>query len=146
MPLLNYRTIVPVNRTVAEITSKLVKAGARGVATEYDGQGRLVGIEFAVPFGSETLRYALPCRVAAVREVLKRQRVAATYLKSDHVERVAWRILGDWVAAQLAIIETEMVSLPQVMLPYMRTEDGSTVYERFETTRALPAGTKTGGN
>lgn len=142
MPLLNYRTIVPVGRTISEITTRLVKAGARGVATEYDPNGRLVGIEFAIPFGSETLRYRLPCRLAAVREVLKRQRVAATYLKPDHVERVAWRILGDWIAAQLAIIETEMVTLPQVMLPYMRTETGETVFERFETTRALPAGAR----
>jgi hypothetical protein len=74
--------------------------------------------------------------------VLKRQRVASRYLTPDHVERVAWRILGDWIAAQAAIIETEMVTLPQVMLPYMRTDDGSTVFERYETTRALPVGAK----
>jgi YD repeat-containing protein len=140
MALMNYTTKVPVGRTLQEITTKLVKAGARGVATEYDGHGRLVGIEFAIRHGNETLSYTLPCRVAAVREVLKRQRVEARYLTAEHMERVAWRILGDWVAAQLAIIETEMVSLPQIMLPYLRTEDGSTVFERFETTRALPAG------
>jgi YD repeat-containing protein len=140
MALMNYTTKVPVSRTLQEITTKLVKAGARGVATEYDAQGRLVGIDFAVQVGGETLHYALPCRVAAVREVLKRQRVEARYLAPEHVERVAWRILGDWVAAQLAIIETEMVSLPQIMLPYLRTETGETLFERFETTRALPAG------
>lgn len=140
MPLLNYTTKVAVGRTLQEITTKLVKAGARGVATEFDTHGRLVGVDFAIPVGGDTLHYTLPCRAAAVREVLKRQRVEARYLTAEHVERGAWRILGDWVAAQLAIIETEMVSLPQVMLPYMRTEDGSTVFERFETTRALPAG------
>src|SRR3979490_2995846 len=107
VPLLNYRTVVPVEKTVSEITTRLVKAGARGIATEYDSRGRLVAIEFAVPFGTETLRYTLPCRVDAVREVLKRQRVSATYLKSEHVERVAWRILGDWAAAQPAIMQTE---------------------------------------
>jgi len=139
MPLLNYTTTVAVAKTLAEITKRLVLVGARGIAQEYDG-GRLVGLEFAIQVGPEIVSYRLPCRTTAVRDVLKRQRVAARYLTPDHVERVAWRILGDWIAAQVAIIETEMVTLPQVMLPYMRTEDGSTVFERYQTTRALPAG------
>lgn len=139
MALLNYTTTVAVPKTLAEITKRLVAVGARGIAQEYDG-GRLVGLEFAIKIGPEILSYRLPCRTAAVRDVLKRQRVAPRYLTADHVERVAWRILGDWIAAQAAIIETEMVTLPQVMLPYMRTGDGLTVFERYETTRALPAG------
>lgn len=140
MPLLNYTTKVPVSRTITEITAKLAKAGACGVAQEFDGHGRAIGLEFAIRVGPEMRSYVLPCRVAAVREVLNQQRVARSFLEPAHVERVAWRILGDWVAAQLAIIETQMVTLPQVMLPYMRTDDGSTVFERFEATRALPAG------
>lgn len=140
MPLLNYTTSVAVNRTVAEITKRLVKAGARGIAQEFDGTGRLIGLDFAIQFGPEMLRYALPCRIDAVAEVLRKQRVEKRYLTREHAERVAWRILGDWVAAQLAIIETGMVTIQQVMLPYMRTDDGSTVFERFEVQRQLPGG------
>lgn len=140
MPLLNYTTSVAVGRTVGEITKRLVKAGARGIAQEFDSTGRLVGLEFAIQFGPEMLRYALPCRVDAVAEVLTKQRVEKRYLTREHAERVAWRILGDWVAAQLAIIETGMVTVQQVMLPYMRTEDGRTVFERFEIQRQLPGG------
>lgn len=143
MPLLNYTTTVAVSRTLTEITKRLVHVGARGIAHEYDANGRLVGLEFAVQVRSEMLSYRLPCRTDAVRDVLKRQRVAARYLTPDHVERVAWRILGDWIAAQAAIIETEMVTLPQIMLPYMRTADGSTVFERYEINRALPAASDT---
>ena len=55
--------------------------------------------------------------------------------------RVAWRILKDWVAAQLAIVETEMVSLDEVMLPYLRSDDGRTLYELFtERQLALTTG------
>jgi hypothetical protein len=43
--------------------------------------------------------------------------------------RVAWRIIKDWVDAQLAIIETEMVTLEQVFLPYMQVKDNKTLYE-----------------
>lgn len=140
MPLKDYTTTVAVHRSAGEITAALVKSGARGVAQEYDDEGHVTGLEFAIPVSGEMLRYALPVRANAVWTVLKGQKVQPRYLERDHVEKVAWRIMRDWVLAQPAIIETQMVSLPQVMLPYMRTDDGTTVYARFESTRALPSG------
>jgi hypothetical protein len=142
MPLLNYTTTVPVHRTTAEIAKALVKAGARGIAQEYNPQGHMVGMSFAIDIpGDDTYHYTLPVRVGAVRDVLVRQKVERKYQTFEHAERVAWRIVRDWVQAQMAIIETEMVSLRQVMLPYMRTDNGLTVFDRYEMTRALPQGT-----
>ena len=43
--------------------------------------------------------------------------------------RVAWRILKDWVEAQLALIETGMVSVEQVFLPYCQSGNGETLFE-----------------
>ncbi len=43
--------------------------------------------------------------------------------------RVGWRILKDWVRAQMAILETEMVEIEQIFLPYMEAKDGRTLYE-----------------
>ena len=45
--------------------------------------------------------------------------------------RTAWRITKDWVEAQMAIVETKMVTLPQVFLPYAVTQNGQTVYEKI---------------
>lgn len=139
MPLKDYTTVVTVHRSIGEITEALVKAGARGIGQEYDDDGHVAGLEFAIPVAGDMLRYALPVRAAAVAEVLTRQKVSPKYRERDHVERVAWRIMRDWVLAQLAIIETQMVTLPQVMLPYMRIDGDTTVYEKFAETRALPA-------
>lgn len=50
------------------------------------------------------------------------------------------RLYADLVAAQLAIIETQMVTFDQVMLPYLRTDDGTTMFERYVAQRALTAG------
>ncbi|WP_189339127.1 hypothetical protein [Williamsia muralis] len=36
------------------------------------------------------------------------------YQTPEHALRVAWRITKDWVEAQLAIIETQMVTPAQV--------------------------------
>jgi hypothetical protein len=53
------------------------------------------------------------------------------YRTPEHAERVAWRIVKDWLEAQLAIVATEMVTFDQVMLAYVRTSDGTTLYDLY---------------
>jgi hypothetical protein len=49
--------------------------------------------------------------------------------------------LKDWVGAQMALIEIEMVQLEQVFLPYMVIDStGTTVYERLQQTQMLLPG------
>lgn len=139
--MLNYTTKVPVSRTIAAIQGLLVEAGARSIMANYDDSGNTVGLMFAVhtPYGMRT--FTLPVNAESVEKVLRRQRVPSQYQTPEHSERVAWRILKDWVEAQLAIIKTEMVTLDQVMLPYMQADDGFTVYELYRDRQlALPAG------
>jgi hypothetical protein len=50
----------------------------------------------------------------------------------EQAARIAWRIVKDWVEAQLAIIEAEMASRPEVFLPYAQTNTGETIFQRFE--------------
>lgn len=142
MPLKDYTTSVSVHKSVGEITAVLVKSGARGIGQEYDEDGRLIGVEFVVTHHGLMLRYALPVRTEAVLAVLTSQRVEQRYRTPEQAERVAWRILRDWLIAQLAIIETGMVEFPEVMFPYMRTDgaDG-TVYQQWISSQpALTAG------
>jgi len=87
------------------------------------------------------MRYRLPVDTAAVEKVLRADRGVPPKLKSgEQAERVAWRILKDWIEAQLALIATRMVSLDQVMLPYMLMGEG-TVYDLYRTQQlAITAG------
>jgi hypothetical protein len=39
--------------------------------------------------------------------------------------------MKDWLAAQLALIEAQRATMDQIMLPYLRTDRGITVYEAF---------------
>ena len=58
----------------------------------------------------------------------------------EHAERVAWRIVRDWLDAQLALIETQQATADQVLLPYRVLEGGRTVYEAvIEQQGQLPA-------
>jgi len=141
VPILNYTTTVPVSRTLGQVQGLLVEAGARAIMAEYDDDGAVVGMSFAVisPFGKQG--YTLPVRTERVLAVLTSDKVPRRYCTPEHAERVAWRIVKDWIEAQLALLRTEMVTLDQVMLPYMRTSDGRTVYELYlDDQLALPAG------
>jgi hypothetical protein len=137
MPILNYTTKIDPAKTAGEVQTILVKAGAVGVAMQFDN-GDPVGLAFTAmtPFGLR--EFTLPTNWEAVQRVLRRQKVQPAFQTVEHAKRVAWRIVKDWVEAQLAIIQTEMVTIDQVMLPYMRNgDDGRTVFEQYQEGQRL---------
>ncbi len=85
------------------------------------------------------MTFRLPANIDGVLNAMKRNsKVPRRMVCQEQAARVAWRIVKDWVEAQIAIIEAEMATLPQVFLPYAQTDNGQTVYERFEK-QGLPA-------
>jgi len=135
MPILNYRTEVDANRTVAEIQKHLVRAGATRIMTDY-----VSGQPSALTFELEGRPFRLPCRYKAVLEAMKRDKAITRGKNDAQALRVAWRILKDWVEAQLALIEIGMVATDEVFLPYrIVNQAGDTVYDVYlRSDRALP--------
>ncbi len=135
MPLLNYTTQIDAGKTVAEIQATLARSGALAIMTGFDEKGVLVGITFRIgtPFGPTS--YALPCDIPAVLRILDKQsldgKVPRRLVTTEQAARVGWRIIKDWIEAQLALVQTQMVTLDQVFLPYARTANGETVYQRY---------------
>lgn len=133
MPLKNYTTKVPANRSIEEIQVSLVRAGASGVLYEYEqGTGRIAALKFKLPIKGNEVGFALPVNWRRFEAVLKKQEIARAS-DEDYVYRIAWRCLRDWVLAQLALWETQMVELPQVFLPFAQGKNGKTVYEAIES-------------
>jgi hypothetical protein len=135
MPLLNYTTQIDAAKTVMEIQAMLAKGGALAIMTEYDGAGVLFALTFRLGTPVGPVAYKLPCNVDAVSIILTRQakagKVPRRLVTKEQAARVGWRIIKDWVEAQLALVETQMVSADQVFLPYAVTANNQTVYERF---------------
>lgn len=129
MPLLNYTTSIAPQKTVMEIQSLLVKAGASKILADYDTEGNIISLSFQLKAEQGDISFTLPTAWQPVLETLKRQNVSRSLQTPEQALRVAWRITKAWVEAQLAIIETRMVTTAQVFLPYAITKDGSTVYE-----------------
>ena len=128
MPLLNYTTKVDVYATLGSIQAQLVKHGAKKIMQDYDDNGHITSLSFMVdtPVGPRGVR--LPANVDAVHAVLARQKVKCD---REQAERVAWRIVKDWVEAQMAILESEMVQMDEIFLPYMLNNTGQTVFEAY---------------
>ena len=133
MPLLDYTTSVPVARTVAQVQAKLVEHGARAVMMEYDDRGRINALAFNVRTPNGEIPIRLPIDVAATLRVLERQyanrEIPARYVKEEHAYRVAWRNIFHWVSAQMALLQTEMVKMEEIFLPYVITRGGQTIYQ-----------------
>lgn len=96
-----------------------------GVSAERDElAARLSAVRTVARLALPTLRLALDeQQIYAPRDDAGETRAQA--------ERVAWRVIKDWIAAQLAIVETQMVELDQVMLPYLHVDGDRTLYESY---------------
>lgn len=128
MPILNYTTKVNVYTTIGEIQAILVKHGAKKIMQDYDDDGNIRSLSFLIntPTGPRGIK--LPANVDAVQKVLSKQKVKCD---REQAERVAWRIVKDWVAAQMAILESEMVQMEEIFLPYMLNDSGQTLFEAY---------------
>ena len=128
MPIKNYTTKVNAAQTVGEIQGILAAHGARQIMMDYSGNGHIGSIAFTIDTPAGRQGFQLPARVEAVHKTLTKQHVKADY---DQAERVAWRIVKDWVDAQMAILESEQVSMDEIFLPYLIGDGGKTLYEAF---------------
>ena len=134
MPLLNYTTKVNVYTTIGEIQAQLVKHGAKKIMQDYDDDSCINSLSFLIntPNGPRGIR--LPANVDAVHKVLIRQKVKCD---REQAERVAWRIVKDWVEAQMAILESEMVQIDEIFLPYMVNNNGQTLFEAYRSNQLM---------
>jgi hypothetical protein len=141
MALLNYTTEVAVEKTLGEIQTMLMKAGAQSILLQFS-LGKVEAVSFTVMTAYGVRPFRLPADTSRVQAVLRRERVQARFQTPEQAERVAWRILKDWLEAQLALVKVDLVTLDQVMLSFMQDEvTGQTVYEAYRDRQlALPSG------
>jgi hypothetical protein len=125
---------VDVYTTLGAIQGQLVKHGAKKIMQDYDDHGRIAALTFLIdtPAGMRGIR--LPANVDKVHTVLHRQKIKCD---REQAERVAWRIVKDWVEAQMAILESEMVQMDEIFLPYMVNNNGQTFFEAYRNNQLM---------
>jgi len=134
----NYTTQIDAEKSIMEIEYILVKFGATNILKDYDAS-RPIAIHFVVDTTFGPMPFKLPMDVMQVRQVLINEKKAGrlrsiSRIKAasiDHACRVGWRIIKDWIDAQIALLEIEMVKVEQLFLPYLY--DSKTQKTFFET-------------
>ena len=138
MPILNYTTKVNAHQTLGEIQGILARHGAKRIIHDYNDEGNITGISFLIETPSGVRGIRLPANVEGVRRALEKQRQKADIA---HAERVALRIVKDWLEAQMAILEAQMVQMDEIFLPYMLNNDGQqTLYEAYRDNQLMIGG------
>jgi len=136
MPLKNYTTTIAPEKSIAEIEANLSMHGATDIHKQYDGQGNIVAISFGINTEHGFLPFRLPAKPEAVRQILIDEKAKGklnipkkTASDIGHARRVTWRIIKDWIDAQIALIEMNMAQIEEIFLPYMLNPQGETLFD-----------------
>jgi hypothetical protein len=132
MPILNYTTKVDSSKTVSEIQSILGRKGATHVSVDYK-DGKACAVTFGMTLENKPISFRLPCNIEGVSNALKREKKVAAARDKLQCERIAWRIVKDWVEAQMALVEAGQAEVAEVFMPYaMYGPDGITLFQAIK--------------
>lgn len=142
MAILCYSTSVLAEKTANEIQALLAKKGAKQIVMDFDKFGRPSGLHFVLHTPHGERMFTLPVNTAGVQGVLIEEFGSGRrYTDHAHARNVAWRIAKTWLVGELAVIESGLVTLDEVLFPYMTLQDGQTAFQVYRNNqKALPAG------
>lgn len=147
MALLNYTTEVPASRSIAEITQILQEGGATALMFQYGIDREVVAITFQMPTTFGVLPFTLPAKVSEVigtlnvqikeetsrvnqRRNYRRKIPLSLYNNKAQAERIAWRIVKDWLEAQIAMSSIGNAKFEQIMMPFVQIA-GKSFYQHM---------------
>lgn len=126
-------------KSLGEIHQILVRAGADHISTRNEN-GIPVGMSFSITIDNFPINFILPVEIDGLAEILKNSKAGRELRGArnfdDKVLRVGWRIVKDWVDAQIAFIEARKAadrlrSLATAFLPYAVNEQGVTLAQKL---------------
>lgn len=139
--LLNYTSEAPTEKTISDIQKMLSQHNVVAMMTEYEGP-QVSAVSFRISVDGKEMAFKLPCNWRKVKEIMKRKNANRLRIRGrlerlvdesdEQAQRTAWAIIKDWMEAQLALVEVNMVTLQGIFLPYMRMRNGKTLTENIE--------------
>jgi hypothetical protein len=137
MAILNYTTSINCEKSIGEIQKCLVQHGAQKIVTDYEN-GSPSAVTFCVSLNGNIVAFSLPANYDGVLKAMKSdKKVPRSKCNIEQAQKVAWRIVKDWVEAQMALIEAQLADLAEVFLPYAITKNGTTLYKEIQTNGML---------
>lgn len=135
MAILNYTTTIDAFKTVSEIEFILMKHEAKSIQKDYEN-GRIVSLSFVVDNGRMLFPVRMPAKVEQCYQAMKKEKAKSPnkriIVTMEQAEKVSWRILKDWVEAQMALLDIEMAKLEEIFMPYIIDRSGQTLFEKLK--------------
>ncbi len=137
MAILNYTTSIDCEKSILEIQKCLVKHGAHKIVTDYKDK-RPFAVTFCLTVNGNVIGFSLPANYSGVLRAMKSDRkVPRSKCTDEQAQKVAWRIIKDWVESQMAIVEAQLCEMAEVFLPYAITKSGNTLYKELQNNGML---------
>lgn len=137
MAILNYTTSIDCEKTISEIMKCLRSHGATKIITDYKDQ-LPSSVTFCLEIKGQIAAFVLPANYEGVLKAMKNDRkVPNSKCTKEQAIRVSWRIVKDWVEAQMAIVEAQLAEMAEVFLPYAVTKNGTTLYKEIQSNNNL---------
>lgn len=135
MPIANYTTTIKTEKTVGEIQGMLARSGATAVLFDFK-DSEVSAISFRLIHNGVEVSFRLPANIDSIYVVLQNDPDIPRRLRTmEQAARVAWRIIKDWLRAQLAIVEAQQAEMIEVFLPYAQNpKTGKTLFKQLEAT------------
>lgn len=130
--LKNYTSSSSLNNIFADIEKTLTTHGAKQVIRDYGygDDGKIKSISFVIETPSTLLGIRLPAKFDAVERIFENDGVR---YKPEQPYRTAWATIRDWISAQMALVDWEMVKPEEIFLPYIvMPETGQTFFETVQ--------------
>lgn len=119
-----------------EVIQEQLSYHASSVQFHYK-DGQAIALHFSMQISGRDVSFRLPARIREVEIRLygKTAKLNETQKKQAYI--TAWANIRDWVAAQIALIDTGMVKAEEVFLPYLLNQSNLTLYESMEKQQFL---------
>lgn len=136
MPLLNYTTKIPWDRSYAEVKALLITHGAKGFMERVDDHGYITDFIFSLSTPDGEIPIKIPIDVESTLKILTKQyhngEIGKQFTEPKRARNIAWRIIKDWLQAHVWLVETEMMKMEQILLPYMMVNKKQTLYDAMK--------------
>lgn len=132
------------SETAGEIQKFLKDYGLSRFMLNYKN-GDIAGVVFAIDINGKEIPYKMPCNHLPLWKMAQARETK--YIKTeDQARRVAWRQVLKWIQAQMALIETGIVKLEEVFLPYMIVDNKKelTVFDKYKINQPMLPGGENG--
>lgn len=130
--LKNYTSGIPASKSVMRIEHQLAMHGAQSVVKQYHNT-KLEAVSFFMNISNVLRPFRLPARTDTVYKVLrsniKKPHKGTLKKLEEQAERTAWKIISDWIDAQMALVELQQADMAEIFMPYMWSEKlGKSLY------------------